>query len=413
MTLWLIQPDALQRRMDAEKELRSTPSGIALPTAKAHGAPRSARASGGVGTVQLSGVLIKARSLMDEVLQEVFGLASTSYIEAARQVAQLAGDPKVKRIDLLVDSPGGTTAGVELLAGAVRHAAKIKPVRAVVPDLAASAALWVASQATEVRVGPTAVVGSIGTLLVVEDSSDAFASAGVEVFVISSGGVKGAGVPGSEVTKEHIAEWQGLVDKLTGLFVDAVATGRNMSPEDVRQLATGEVWVGADAVRVGLADEVEEPKVVAPAKNRSTKAAARVVPSPVARVARLEAELTSLPGYSNVASSNAWVRSVAQRRRTLEAQLSEARSALPKPPRPQAPKGRTVMSTQVATKQKTPLGAVKTLAAELRQRDPSMSRTAAFNSAIKRLSADDHTGEWYAALHAECQGLSRDDLHDF
>jgi len=135
----------------------------------------------------------------------------------------LARDDSVKGVIMQVDSPGGSVAGVADLADEVYSLAQLKPVVAVIEDIGASAAYYVASQANLVVAQPAARVGSIGTVLVLNDYSKAFEQQGVRAIVISSGKFKGAGSKGSTITDEQIAEWQKMVDGYATEFMAAVA----------------------------------------------------------------------------------------------------------------------------------------------------------------------------------------------
>ncbi len=226
----------------------------------AHDAELEARASardaesrpyemlGDVAVIPIGGPMTKA----DSSLARVFG--STSTLRVRAMLGQAMRDEGVRSILLHVDSPGGEVDGVADLADAV--AACSKPVTAYIEDCGCSAAYWVASQADEVVCNRMAKVGSIGVYTVVQDLSQKAAMQGVKTFVIGSGGVKGMGVPGTEVTAEQREALQSVVDAYTGDFVMAVARGRGMTIEAASALATGHVWIGQKAVDAGLVDRI-------------------------------------------------------------------------------------------------------------------------------------------------------------
>lgn len=205
------------------------------------------RAEGRVAIISVVGVLTKAPSSLD---------AGTSSVAVRRAVRAAATDKAIDSILLVFDSPGGTVAGTEALAQDVAAAARKKPCYAYVDDMACSAAYWVASQASAVYCGATAMLGSIGTYMVVDDLSRAYENAGIQVHVLSTGKYKGAGVPGARVTPEQIEAWQKTVDDLNGHFLSAIAKGRDMRRARVEELADGSVWIGQEAVDRGLADAV-------------------------------------------------------------------------------------------------------------------------------------------------------------
>lgn len=201
----------------------------------------------GIAIIDLYGPLMKFVGSLEE---------GTSTVSARRKVRNAANDPAVSGILLRIDSPGGTVAGTEDLAGDVASAAKAKPVHTYFEDLGASAAYWVGSQAARITANSTAIVGSIGTFCVVYDMSDFAKASGIKVKVVRAGDFKGSGVPGTEVTDEQLAEYQRLVDTLNSHFLEGVKSGRRMAISDVRALADGRVWVGKEAVSKGLIDGV-------------------------------------------------------------------------------------------------------------------------------------------------------------
>lgn len=207
----------------------------------------------GVAHIPIAGPMMKQVPSMLNFL----GIRATS-TEATREMLGAALDSdRVESIVLDIDSPGGTVDGTSALAGDVFAMRGLKPIVARVDDLMASAALWVGAQADRIEIGHSAKIGSIGTVAVVDDSSRQFEKKGIKVHVISSGEMKGAGAEGAPITDAQIADIQRNIDSMTSLFVKAVARGRGMSVDAVDKIATGQVWIGAEAVDLGLADSVD------------------------------------------------------------------------------------------------------------------------------------------------------------
>ena len=201
----------------------------------------------GVGIVPLIGPLMKGKSKY----------GGTDSRDARRALRAVSQDNDVKSVLLYIDSPGGTVAGTSELAADVAELAKDKPVRAYIEDLGASAAYWVASQANTITANSAAMVGSIGTMLVVEDSSKAAENAGVAVHVISSGKLKGVGVDGAPVTEEQLNYLEGQIYGLNKLFTSAVASGRGISVGDVSaRWGDGRVMLADEAYSTGLVDNI-------------------------------------------------------------------------------------------------------------------------------------------------------------
>lgn len=204
--------------------------------------------SDGVAIVSIIGSMTKYGSSLSE---------AGSTIALRRQIQNAARDPKIDSILMLIDSPGGTVAGNRDLADEVAAANKLKPVLAFIEDMGASAAYWVASQASKVYANPMGLVGSIGTYGVVYDTSGAAAREGVKALVFRSGEFKGAGVDGTEITPPQQAEFQRIVNEMNQHFLEAVSRGRDMPIEQVKALADGRVHLGKSAHRLGLVDGIQ------------------------------------------------------------------------------------------------------------------------------------------------------------
>lgn len=205
-------------------------------------------APGGVAIVNLSGPLMKYASSLS-------GGSSTAV--ARRQLRNAANDEAVASILLRIDSPGGTVSGTADLADDVARAAKAKPLVAYIEDMGASAAYWIASQAPKVYANPTAIIGSIGTYAVLQDSSGWAEKQGLKVHVVKAGEFKGAGIDGTQITPEQLAEFQEMVNGLNEHFIRGVAAGRKLTLTKTRELADGRTYIGAAAQERDLIDGVQ------------------------------------------------------------------------------------------------------------------------------------------------------------
>lgn len=203
--------------------------------------------NGNIAVIEVVGPMMKGFSK--------FG--GTSTIAARRAIRNAVRDERIDAIVLEIDSPGGTVAGTAELAADVRAATDEKRVHAQINDLGASAAFWVASQATLVTANATGQIGSIGTVAVVEDSSQKSEADGVEVHVVSTGEFKGAFADGAPVTENQLKELQTRIDDLNEHFLVAVESGRDMSRKDLNSIADGRVFIAEKAKSLGLIDNVQ------------------------------------------------------------------------------------------------------------------------------------------------------------
>lgn len=181
----------------------------------------------------------------------------TSYEGLAAQVKDAKNDPKVKSVIIDLDSPGGEATGMFSLAAAVRDLAAVKPVVAVVNDMAASAAYGIASAASEIVVSPTSIVGSIGVVLTHLDRSGELAAKGIKPTLIYAGRNKVDGNPFGPLSDAVKADLQAEVAKFYDQFVGLVALGRGdrLTEQDARA-TEARTFIGQEAIDRGLADRM-------------------------------------------------------------------------------------------------------------------------------------------------------------
>lgn len=199
-----------------------------------------------IAIIPIHGAITKKRSKFSD----------NSAVELKALVRSVARDPEIGKIVLHIDSPGGAVEGIDDLAMEVKRAAESKPVIAYCEDLCASAGYWIASQATEIVANRGAFIGSLGVYGVIEDWSEKYEREGVKVHVISTGGNKGAGVRGTEITGEQLKDEQRIVDAISENFQRAVSEGRGFHADHTRALFVGKVWPAHEALTRGLIDRV-------------------------------------------------------------------------------------------------------------------------------------------------------------
>jgi signal peptide peptidase SppA len=181
-----------------------------------------------------------------------------SYDWIVASVAQALADPVVSRVLLEIDSPGGVVSGAFDCARALREMRRTsnKPLLAFVDDQATSAAYAIACAADEITVPPSAVTGSIGVIELVSDASVQLKMSGITVSAVTSGARKADGHPEIPLAEDAKAAIQSRVDRTAEEFFALVAELRpNLSPDYLRGLEAS-VYIGGDAVTLGLADRV-------------------------------------------------------------------------------------------------------------------------------------------------------------
>ena len=176
-------------------------------------------------------------------------------LEYARLLSRLRTERSVRAVVLNIDSPGGVATGSELIARAARRLSGEKPVAAFIGGVGASGAYMVASSSRRIIALPSAIVGAIGVISYRPVVAQLLERIGVRMQVTKAGRLKDMTSPFREQTDEEREKEQHLLDSLYDNFVNDVAESRGLSPERVREAATGEVFLAADALSNGLIDE--------------------------------------------------------------------------------------------------------------------------------------------------------------
>jgi signal peptide peptidase SppA len=294
---WFGHPWALCAAKFAEIEafLRTKAAGLDVPADRVAAITAAARRSngaqitaGGVAILPVMGVLSQRVSQ----LEEASGGVSSEAIGA--QLDALVADRSVRRIVMQFDSPGGSVYGIQELAAKIRGARQDKAIYAIADPVAASAALWLGTQAKEFYVTPSGQVGSIGVIASHADYSAANEMEGVKVTTVTAGKYKAEGSPDAPLSEEAVNHMQGKVDAYYASFVGDVAKGRSVTEAAVRSdFGQGRMMLAGDAKRAGLVDGVATLEAlltrISPASDRP--AARAVVAGDVVRATARAVEL--------------------------------------------------------------------------------------------------------------------------
>ena len=211
---------------------------LALRSAGTPGAsPFASLGGGNIAVVDINGVILSADTTVD-------------------QLRKYDEDDSIKAIILHINSPGGAAAPSQEIYHEVLRIRneKKKPIVASVQSVGASGAYYIASGATKIYANQASVVGSIGVIMEWTNYGDLLKWAKLKPEVIHAGALKDAGDPSHEMAPEERAYFQSLVNNMYGQFIADVAAGRHLSPDQVKTLATGQVWTGEQALPLHLID---------------------------------------------------------------------------------------------------------------------------------------------------------------
>lgn len=182
------------------------------------------------------------------------GQSTTSSQQIVGFIQEAGKNSNVKVIVLEINSPGGSAVASDEIASAVKKSEK--PVIAVIREVGASGGYWIASAANHIIANRMSITGSIGVISSYLEFSKLMEEYGVRYERLVSGKYKDSGTPFKSLTGEERTILQGKMDKIHTFFINEIAVNRNMDPAKVRELATGEFFLGAEALDLGLVDEL-------------------------------------------------------------------------------------------------------------------------------------------------------------
>jgi signal peptide peptidase SppA len=180
----------------------------------------------------------------------------TSYEGITEQLKKASTDSEVRGILLDMNTPGGEAAGTFEVSKLIMEIRKKKPVVAMVADMACSAGYAIASAANQIYTTQTGVLGSIGVVWVHFDRSQQMQNDGIKPTILHAGARKAEGNPFEPLSRVTKANFQAEIDKLHTLFIETVLEGRPSLKEADLRATEAAVFMGQDAVKIGLADGV-------------------------------------------------------------------------------------------------------------------------------------------------------------
>ncbi|MDP4012041.1 MAG: signal peptide peptidase SppA [Candidatus Nanoarchaeia archaeon] len=179
------------------------------------------------------------------------GASSLNILETLKEAEK---DSSVKAIVLEIDSPGGSVLPSKEVMEKVKEIEK--PVVAWIRSTGASGAYWIASSSDYIIADELSIVGSIGVVSSYLDYSGLLEEYNVNYNRLVTGEFKDTRSPFKELTEKENKLLMSKLNQIHNYFVESVAENRNMSSKEVSKLATGEFFLGQEAIKYGLIDEL-------------------------------------------------------------------------------------------------------------------------------------------------------------
>ena len=173
-----------------------------------------------------------------------------------KQLSDFTKDNSIKAIILRIDSPGGGVGASQEIYREIGRTREKKPVVVSMGGVAASGGFYIAAACDRIVANPGTITGSIGVIMQYYKYKELAEKIGFKQEVIKSGEFKDIGNPQRDLTERDRAILDAVISDVQSQFVDAVATGRNLPAEKVREIADGRIFTGAMAKELGLVDEL-------------------------------------------------------------------------------------------------------------------------------------------------------------
>ncbi|MDX1685567.1 MAG: signal peptide peptidase SppA [Saprospiraceae bacterium] len=182
-------------------------------------------------------------------------ISAKRYVPMLRKIGR---DDEIKAVVLRINSPGGDAmTSDKILAEIKRLRSKGKTVVASLGDVAASGGYYIATQSDSIFASQQTITGSIGVFSIFPNINRMFEDK-LNIYMDSVSTSRFAGI-GSYVLERSEAEkkiFQESTDSMYNVFLNIVATGRNMAMDQVKRIAQGRIWTGETALELGLIDEI-------------------------------------------------------------------------------------------------------------------------------------------------------------
>ena len=180
-------------------------------------------------------------------------VAGEAFARVLRKVRQRQD---VKAVVLRVNSPGGSAEASDAILDELRRFKSDRPIIVSMGTVAASGGYFISMAARRILAEPATITGSIGVFGLGLNLKKLANDHGVTFDAVQTGALADIGTLSRPMTPEERAVLQNLIDYFYDGFVQRVAQCRNLTTNRVDEIAQGRVWSGADALKVGLVDDL-------------------------------------------------------------------------------------------------------------------------------------------------------------
>lgn len=173
-----------------------------------------------------------------------------------RALKAARNNDKVKAIVLRINSPGGSALTADIIWREIELTKKVKPVIVSMGDVAASGGYYIACNANRIFAEPGTITGSIGVFGMIPNFKKVADKFGVNAEAVTTHENALGYSVFEEMSPKYKETLTESIEIIYDTFIGRVATGRNMTKEQVDELGQGRVWTGTMAKESGLVDEL-------------------------------------------------------------------------------------------------------------------------------------------------------------
>lgn len=173
-----------------------------------------------------------------------------------KEIDKVMKDKAIKAVVLRVNSPGGSVAASCKIRQALDSLQAKKPLVASFGNYAASGGYWISNGCEKIYADANTVTGSIGVFSMIPEFSKVTGKVGVNVEYVRSNAHSDMFSLVRPFDERELQYMQASVEDIYEMFVNLVAEGRDLDPARVDEIAQGRVWIGSNALEIGLVDEI-------------------------------------------------------------------------------------------------------------------------------------------------------------
>ena len=247
----ILYADEFQDLLKEKLGVSSTKKINEVKMSKYSNVPASKDKSKKISRDKISIIYAEGEIVDENSYSDIYG---TKYAELIRKERK---DSTVKAIVFRVNSPGGSAMMSDLIWREIKLTTEVKPVVVSMGNYAASGGYYISAPATKIFAEPVTITGSIGVFGMMPQAKELIENKLLLNFeTVSTNKHSDMGSVVRPVTEEEKEYMQKGIEKVYSEFVNKVADGRRMTFEGVDEIAQGRVWSGADAIKIGLVDEL-------------------------------------------------------------------------------------------------------------------------------------------------------------